>query len=65
MDNSLLFGAAELKITQKFKSYIRCELCKFSEKRLQDPMNYIHCKKYPNMISHIDSTCKSSEFKDK
>ena len=61
--DSLLYGASETKFTQKFKPYIRCELCIHSEKRDIDPVDFIHCKKYPNMISHIDETCKSSELK--
>lgn len=64
MADPLLFDAAELKIIQKFKPYIRCELCKFSESRDTDPSDYIHCKKYPNMISHIEYTCKSSELRN-
>ena len=51
---------SDAKFTRKFKKYIRCEICIYAEKRNDLPPDYIHCKKYPNMISHIDLTCKSS-----
>ena len=61
----MLYGTKEIEMPKfQFRPYIRCELCEYAEKRDKDSENYIHCTKYPNMISHIDSTCKSSKLKE-
>lgn len=62
-DCNYLFES-KAKYTRKFKKYIRCELCKYSERRADLPEDYIHCTKYSNMISHQDLTCKSSTLRE-
>lgn len=60
--NDFVFGNNyERKETRdKFKPYIRCDRCIYSEEDSKIEQKYVRCNKYPNMLTLRDQTCKSA-----